>query len=104
MVRQVKSMLRRALLSGALVDWTQLVPWVMSAINSTVSRTTTFAPHEVFFGEPPRPLVAESPGAVVPFNFGEMSQEELAKYMAVLKRKIHAIKAKAASAQEDHEE
>jgi hypothetical protein len=51
----------------------ELVAWVVSSINSTVSRTVGYSPHEVFFGEPPRPLVPDALGTPISIHLGEES-------------------------------
>ena len=58
MVRHVKSLLRRSLFTTREADWQELLPYVVAAINATVSRTTGYSPHEIFFGEAPSPLVS----------------------------------------------
>ena len=56
-----KGLIRKALMGVSKDKWTTLIPWVQSAINCTVSRTTGLAPHEAFFGEPPSPLISGDP-------------------------------------------
>lgn len=65
MVREVKSLLRRSLHVATGADWETLLPWVVASINATVSRTVGMSPHEVFFGEPPSPLVPQDVGPPV---------------------------------------
>ena len=52
MVRTVKSCLKRVIAANPQVEWTQILPWLQAAINSSVSRTTGFSPHEILFGNP----------------------------------------------------
>ena len=71
MVRHVKSLLKRTLFAHPTANWEEVVPWVMGAINATVSRSTGYSPHEVFFGEAPKPLIPANIGAPISISLGE---------------------------------
>jgi hypothetical protein len=57
MVRTVKSCLKRTMAARGDPNWEGLLPWLQASINCTISRTTSYTPHEVLFGERPAPLL-----------------------------------------------
>lgn len=72
---------------------------MVAAINSTVSRSTGYAPHEVFFGEEPRPLLPSS-SPPVSFRLGEESAQQVDTYVRHVKERLRALTADARVTQE----
>jgi hypothetical protein len=103
MVRYVKVMLRRALHVAAHSEWTELLPWVVAAINATVSRTVGYSPHEVFFGEAPRPLVPADGEPPVPISLGEEPAEAVEQYVRRVKAYLQQVRTRARQIQRDYE-
>ena len=95
MVRHVKSLLRRSLFTTREANWQELLPWVVAAINQTVSRSTGYAPHEIFFGEAPRPIIPAAPGAPVSFRLGEETAQTVDTYVRHVKQHLRALAADA---------
>lgn len=71
-VRFAKDLLKKVLVGVDKELWPSMVPWVQAAMNHTVSRATSLSPHEVFFGEPPSPLLqaVEDRPPVVDWHLG----------------------------------
>ena len=94
MVRTVKSSIKRIIAATGSSNWPELVPWVNAAINATVCRGTGYSPHEIFFGEPPRPMLPPYEALPpVPFNLGETPVED---YVKSIKHRLATLRAKAA--------
>lgn len=91
MVRRVKQLIRRSLFAVPVGEWTEMLPWVVSAINMTVSRSVGYSPHEVFFGEPPRVVVPASIGAPVSIHLGEESPEAVTQYVRRIRQQLRVI-------------
>lgn len=53
-------MIRRVVAHSPDTDWPMLLPYIQSTLNSTVSRSTGVAPHELMLPTTPKPLVANS--------------------------------------------
>lgn len=81
MVRHVKGLMRRTLFANPQGSWMELIPWVTAAINATVSRSTGYSPHEVFFGEPPKPLIPFAADPPVPIRLGDEDAATVDEYV-----------------------
>ena len=92
MVRHVKVLMRRTLHANPAADWPELVPWVTAAVNATVSRTTGYSPHEVFFGEPPKPLLPLAAEAPVSIRLGEEDAATVDGYVQQIRRSLHRLR------------
>ena len=76
MVRTIKSSIKRMMAATGLKNWPDYIPWINAAINAMVSRVTGYSPHEIFFGEPPKPLLPPNSALPpLPHNLGEGSVE-----------------------------
>jgi hypothetical protein len=95
MVRHVKTLLRRSLFGTPQREWTELVAWVTSSINSTVSRAIGYSPHEVFFGEPPRPLIPDALGMPVSIHLGDESAAVVDQYVCRIRQQVARVQARA---------
>ena len=80
------------------MEWTQILPWLQAAINSSVSRTTGISPHEILFGEPPSPLLPNSSLPPVP---ADLAAQPVGDFVQVLRRRLADICRKTAHAQEE---
>jgi hypothetical protein len=94
--------MRRTLFSNPSSTWIELVPWVTAAINATVSRTTGYSPHEIFFGEPPKPLIpADTPP--VSLRLGEESPATIDIYVRKIRRSLARLHQQARATQQRYE-
>lgn len=86
-------------------SWTELVAYVVSAINHTPSRTTKHTPHELFFGEIGEPLIrdAECPFAA-DVDWTRLPADHVNVYAEVAKKKIQDAKRRAATAEQRYRE
>lgn len=97
MVRTVKSSIKRIMSATRSTNWPEFLPWINAAINATICRSTGYSPHEIFFGEPPTPLLPPNDALPpIPFNLGEASVED---YVRAVKRRLAHLHAKAAAQQ-----
>lgn len=79
MVRFTKDLVKKVLVGVDKDLWPGMVPWVQAAINHTVSKATSVTPHEIFFGEPPSPLIPDQEARPHPVDWqlgrGETARE-----------------------------
>ena len=76
---------------------------MVAAINSSVSRTVGYLPHEVFFGEPPRHLVPSAVGQPIAISLGEESPETVEQYVRRIRAQVQRIHTTARDIQREYE-
>ena len=76
---------------------------MVAAINSSVSRTVGYSPHEVFFGEPPRHLVPSAVGQPIAISLGEESPETVEQYVRRIRAQVQRIHTTARDIQREYE-
>ena len=91
MVGTVKTCLRRVLYEYQGGDWPLLLPFLTNAINACVARSTHLTPHEVFLGEPGRPLVLQFE-EVAGGKLSEASPEVIARFGKWVGAKLKLMK------------
>ena len=94
MVRTVKLCISKVLLECAEADWRLVVPYLNSAINCSVARSTGLTPSEVFFGAPCRPLCDHFP-MVAGGKLAEASPEAIKEFAAWAKGRMRLLKQQA---------
>ena len=82
------------MLASPHTNWPELLPYVMRAINCTVSRATGMDPYLLFFGETTAPLHLEEAPLTAP-DVGEMPAVALQLYLRRLQRDLAALRAAA---------
>ena len=81
MIRTIKSLVRRVMHNSPHTEWNKVLPWIVATLNATTARSTGLCPHEVFFGEKPKPLVEAVLPGLPPADLTNTTAEELESYV-----------------------
>lgn len=100
MVRFVKLLVTKTLAGSNAADWPELVPWVAAAVNTTVSRSSGYSPHELFFGEAAPTMIGPSLQMLpaVGWDLGNEGRDELGTAIQAMRKRMDDIRSRARSA------